>query len=149
MLSILKQIPFFASLDNETHQAIIKNIQMQYYPQGYTLFNEGDEADNMYIIKRGKVGIYIERSQKEPVAELHTNDFFGEMALVSNNKRNATAKTLAESEVFVLHKGVFKELMRLNPEIATKISQEIISRINENEATLPAEKNQNTNSIFS
>ncbi len=58
MLSILKQIPFFAPLDQEIHEALIKNIEMQYYPANHTLFNEGDKGDKMYIIKNGEIGIY-------------------------------------------------------------------------------------------
>lgn len=133
MLSILQQIPFFAALDEDTHQAIIKNIEMQYFPANYTLFKEEDLGEHMFIIKTGKVGIYKTKIDTAPLATLGSNDFFGEMALISNKPRNATAKTLEESEIFKLHKGVFQELMRTNPEIASKISEAIIDRTNENE----------------
>lgn len=145
MITILKQIPFFATLDKELHETIIKNIEMQYYPKSYTLFKEGDEGDKMYIIKNGKVEITMEQAEKNPIATLSTNDFFGEMALVSNDPRNATAKTLEDSEIFVLHKDVFQELMRINPEIATQISNEIIHRVNENDQKL-GNKNDSSNS---
>lgn len=40
MITILKQIPFFASLDEKIHKALIRNIELRYYPAHYTLFNE-------------------------------------------------------------------------------------------------------------
>ena len=146
MLSILKQIPFFESLDQELHEALIKNIEMQYYPSNYDLFKEGEKGDNMYIIKNGEVGIYSDKVSDNPIATLSSNDFFGEMALISNKPRNATAKTLTESEIFVLRKGVFQELMRTNPGIASKISDEIIRRVNENDENFGSE--EETRSIF-
>lgn len=101
----------------------------------------------MYIIKTGQVGIFKNQYAENPLATLSINEFFGEMALISNHKRNATAKTLSECEVFVLHKDAFKELMRTNPEIANTISDEIIRRTNENEAKFGDEKDE-TASIF-
>lgn len=148
MLTILKQIPFFDPLNKELHEALIKNIEMQYYPAKHTLFVEGDKGDNMYIIKSGEVGIFSDRAAKNPIATLHTNEFFGEMALVSNQTRNATARTLTDSEIFILRKGVFEELMRTNPSIASKISDEIIRRVNENHENFGNPEDKHKTSIF-
>lgn len=76
MLSILKQISFFAPLNKNLHEALIKNIEMQYYPANHTLFNENDKGDKMYIIKNGEVGIFSDRASKNPLAVLKSNDFF-------------------------------------------------------------------------
>jgi len=146
MLSILKQIPFFEPLDQELHEALIKNIEMQYYPANHILFKEGDPGDKMYIIKNGKIGIYANH-KKNPLATLKSNDFFGEMALVSNQPRNATAQTITETEIFVLHKDIFQELIRTNPDIASQISEEIIRRVNENHAKF-GDTEEHSRSIF-
>ncbi len=69
------------------------------------------------------------------------------MALVSNQPRNATAKTNSESEIFVLKKEVFQELMRTNPTIASQISNEIIRRVNENDEKF-GERDAPPRSIF-
>lgn len=148
MLTILKQIPFFAFLNRELHEAIIRNIELEYYPANYTLFKEGELGDNMYIIKTGKVTISSSKASQNPIATLGVNDFFGEMALISSLPRNATAKTIEESEVFKLHKGVFEEIMRTDPEIASKISKEIINRINQNDLNLENDKYKPSSPLF-
>ena len=147
MLSILKQIPFFKPLDQNLHEALIKNIEMQYYPANHTLFTKGDSGEKMYIIKTGEIGIYSDTTESKPLAILKSNDFFGEMALVSNKPRNATAQTMTETEIFVLRKGAFQELMRTNPSIASQISNEIIRRVNANNENF-GEKNSQARSIF-
>lgn len=102
----------------------------------------------MYIIKNGEIGIFKNKADQNPIATLTSNYFFGEMALISKKKRNATAKTLTDVEVFVLHKGAFDELMRTNPEIANNISNEIIRRLNENIEKFGEDEEEFNRSIF-
>jgi len=129
LLPILKQIPFFAQLTQEEHQQIINNVTMNYYPVGHVFFKEGDEAGNMYIIKNGIVK--ISRSDQE-VATLADNNFFGEMGLVSDKPRNATATAMDECQVFELKKDDFIKLMENLPELATKVSNTYIERDKQN-----------------
>ncbi|MFA6528691.1 MAG: cyclic nucleotide-binding domain-containing protein [Candidatus Gracilibacteria bacterium] len=112
ILPILQNIPLFKGLDASLHQEIIKDITLQYYPANYQLFNEGDIGTKMYIIKRGSVRIY---KQTEEVATLGEKAFFGEMALISEQPRTASAKTIEESEIFVLEKHDFDLLLSKNP----------------------------------
>ena len=112
ILPILQNIPLFKNLDSSLHQEIIKDITLQYYPANYQLFNEGDIGTKMYIIKRGSVRIY---KGSEEVAMLGEKSFFGEMALISDQPRTASAKTVEESEVFVLEKHDFDLLLSKNP----------------------------------
>ncbi|MBP9717684.1 cyclic nucleotide-binding domain-containing protein [Candidatus Gracilibacteria bacterium] len=137
MLPIIKQIPLFEALNEAQHEEIIKNITMNYYPVGHVFFQEGQTIDEnacMYILKNGMVRI----SRKQPigddkeVAVLSNGGFFGEMAFVFEEPRNATATALGECEVFELKKQVFMKLMENAPETAAKISQEFIDRVKQN-----------------
>lgn len=131
ILPILKKIPVFADLSETEHKEIIKNIVLNYYPVGYELFKEGDSDGSMYIIKKGMIKI----SRKDPVmggekevAVLSDNDFLGEMALVLDEKRNATATVVSECELFTLKKEDFHKLMESSPAMAVKISKEFLTR---------------------
>ncbi|MBU1019116.1 MAG: cyclic nucleotide-binding domain-containing protein [Patescibacteria group bacterium] len=125
ILPILQKIPLFANLDESESEELIKNIQLQYYPVDYRLFEQGELGEKMFIIKSGKVLIFTEGKE---IATLENNAFFGEMALMGSQPRNAGAKTLEESEIFTLEKKDFDSLLADNPEAAEKIKQAFAER---------------------
>lgn len=133
ILPILKKIPLFNELTEEDHAEIIKHITMQYFPADYTLFNEGDMGDKLYILKSGMVKIFHSGDPDNAVAMLGPNEFFGEMALFEDRPRSASAITTAESEVFLLEKADFYDLVLKNQSIAGKLSEEFLNRIQQNE----------------
>jgi len=127
MKEILQNIPFFAELTEEDLQAIIDKIQMQYFDADHVIFNEGDFGDVMYVIKRGQVQVIRNNTI---LAVLKDGQFFGEMALVSDEPRNATIKTVTDLEVLTLDKDDFKRLLETNPSIASIVSYEVVKRAN-------------------
>ncbi len=127
MIEILKNIPFFAELSDEDLQKIVEKIQMQYFPENHILFNEGDEGDVMYVIKRGEVQVLRDNTI---LALLKDGQFFGEMALVSDETRNATIKSVSDVELLTLSKDDFKYLMETNSSIASIVSYEVVKRAN-------------------
>ena len=136
--SILKKIPLFEELNEQDHLEIIKQITLEYFPKDHVIFKEGDQGDAMYIIKRGMVNIFHEGavdSENKNVTVLSDNDFFGEMALIEEKPRNATTKTIEESEIFKLNKEDFKKLISENPSMAAKISSEFLKRFKVNLAS--------------
>ena len=127
MIEILKAIPFFAELSEEDLQAIGQKVQMQYFGPEQVIFEEGDYGEEMYVIKRGRVQVIRDFSI---IAELSSGAFFGEMALVSDEPRNATIKAVDETEALVLKKEDFRELLESKPSIASKVSYEVVKRAN-------------------
>ena len=132
IVKILKQIPLLAELNEADHHEIIKRITLEYFPKKYVVFNEGDSGDAFYIIKKGVVRIFHPHESLEDDVEvsiLGDNDFFGEMALISEKPRNASAQTLEETEVFKLTKEDFINLVSNNPDMASRISSEFLKRL--------------------
>lgn len=136
IFAILEKIPLFEDLTEESSNIISSKITLEYYPKNHLIFSEGDEGDAMYIIKNGSVKIFRGPAEypdeQEEVAVLNNNAFFGEMALVSDKPRNASAKTIEDSEIFRLKKDDFYNLVTNNPSLAEQISSEFISRVKEN-----------------
>lgn len=138
ILPILKKIPIFADLSEEEHKEIISNIVLNYFPTGYVFFHEGDQImepdGSMFIIKHGMVK--ISRKDKDGVEQevsvLADNDFFGEMALVLDEPRNATATAIADCELFQLKKTDFMKLMQTSETLANKISTGFLERVKQN-----------------
>lgn len=128
MIEILKQIPFFAELSDEDIAAIGQKIQMQYFGPGQVIFEQGDYGEEMFIIKRGQIQVLRNEAM---IAELSDHAFFGEMALVSDEPRNATVKAKEEVEALVLKKDDFRQLLETIPTIASAVSYEVVKRANE------------------
>ncbi|OGJ43233.1 hypothetical protein A2974_03225 [Candidatus Peregrinibacteria bacterium RIFCSPLOWO2_01_FULL_48_20] len=131
LLTILKTVPFFQSLTEEQHLSIIEHIMMQYFPAHYKLFEKGVLGSAMYIIKSGVVRIYDEKGD---LANLGEGDFFGEMALIESEPRNAGAETLSDCEIFVLNKEDFAALMQKSPPIAQKVEEAYRARKAQNQS---------------
>ncbi len=125
ILQILKSVPLFQSLTEEEHKSIIDHITMQYFPAHYKLFEKGVLGTAMYIIKSGMVRIYNEGQE---LANLGEGDFFGEMALIEDQPRNAAAETLSDCEIFVLNKEDFAVLLQKSPDIARKVEEAYSAR---------------------
>jgi CRP-like cAMP-binding protein len=129
ILNILKSVPLFAGLSEEHHETIIQHITLQYYPVQHKLFEQGVLGSAMYIIKSGKVRIFNEGGD---LATLGAGDFFGEMALIEDQARNASAQTLSECEIFLLKKEDFKRLIQNTPDLAQKVQMAYTKRKSEN-----------------
>ena len=93
---------------------------MEYYPAGYKLFEKGVTGDAMYIIKTG--GVKIHNGEQE-LANLGEGQFFGEMSLIEDQPRMASAVTLSDCEIFVLKRDDFSELMQNSPDIASSVKE--------------------------
>ncbi|MDX9971099.1 MAG: cyclic nucleotide-binding domain-containing protein [Candidatus Gracilibacteria bacterium] len=136
LLPILHKIPLFQGLNEQEHRDILERIILMYYPKDYELFAEGEMGDALYIIKTGAVEIFHpainEDEEPKKVAQINDNGFFGEMALVTEEKRNASAKTLLDSEIFILSRDDFKKLLDSNQTMAEQISATVVKRTDEN-----------------
>lgn len=133
ILPILRKISIFENLNDADHGEIIEHIKLEYFPSNHLLFSEGDSGDRLYIIKKGAVKIFHPEDEENAVAMLGPNDFFGEMALVEDQPRTASAITRDESEVFLLEKSDFYDLILKNEDMARKISEEFLARVQENQ----------------
>ncbi len=135
MLNILKKVKLFEGLDDEILRKIIDYITLDYYPKDQLIFSEGDLGDYIYIIFSGTVRVFPPAdtpSLEEEVAIFGTGDFFGEMALLSEFTRTASAITKEESELFKMNKEGLEKMMTNIPSIGEHVSGEFLRRFKEN-----------------
>lgn len=83
---------------------------------GQTIIRQGDIGDCIYFIQSGEVEVVRDESGREvPVARLSAGQYFGEMALLSSQPRNATVRALTTVKLSVLGKGNFLSMLRALP----------------------------------
>jgi CRP-like cAMP-binding protein len=105
---------------------------LKHFPKGTVLFNEGDEGEDMYIIRTGRVAIKKRVPHGElVVAELEKGDFFGEMALLERIPRSAGAEMVEDGDLIVIGSDVFGDMVKSNPEIAVRMLRKYSMRLRE------------------
>jgi CRP/FNR family transcriptional regulator, cyclic AMP receptor protein len=100
------------------------------YPAGTVLFEENEPGARMYIIRSGRVQIFRRIQDKEVIlAVLGPGEFFGEMAILENLPRSASARLMEESVLIELEAETFQKLIRQNEEVALRIMRKLASRV--------------------
>lgn len=101
-------------------------------PPGTVLFHEGDKGEEMFIIQSGKVKISKRiRGVEKTLATLEKGEFFGEMAILNDKPRSASAETIEVSEMLVIDRKTFDTLLRSNVEIAIRFIKRLADRLRE------------------
>jgi CRP-like cAMP-binding protein len=80
------------------------------YNTNQAVFRVGEKSDKMFLIVKGSVGIFLPTNQtKIPNFTLEGNELFGEMGVIENELRSATARCLKDSEIISVTKEEFDE----------------------------------------
>jgi|SRR5208283_585008 len=124
----------------------MSDIQAQLYSRfgkkisaNTVLFHEGDQGEDMYIIQSGKVKISKRiRGVEKTLATLEKGEFFGEMAILNDKPRSATAETIEDCEMLSIDRKTFDTLIRGNAEIAVRFIKRLADRLRETNEQMEA-----------
>lgn len=109
-------VPLFSCLDAPALSALDAELQWLSLPGGRTLFREGDDADALYIVLAGCLGITVCRNGRDVrVARSRAGELVGEMALLGGDSRSATVTALRDTELLRLGKPSFEKLLAHHP----------------------------------
>lgn len=121
---------FGGLLTGELHD-LDQSAQLRRYDAGESVFREGDPGDGLYVIAEGQVQIvcWVGQDERRVLSSLGPGEFFGEMAVLDEQSRSATA--LAETEVrahFIPREDLLRALER-NPRLAVRLVREFSLRL--------------------
>ncbi|MGQ0504438.1 MAG: Crp/Fnr family transcriptional regulator [Myxococcaceae bacterium] len=109
------------------------------FAKGVTLFREGEPGKEMFVLQAGRVDISKKVREVEKVlATLGPGEFFGEMAIISNKPRNATATVSQDARLLVIDPKTFEGMIRGNSEIAVRMIKKLADRLSEADAQIEA-----------
>ena len=105
--------------------------EKQHLASGTVLFSAGDSSDCAYLIHEGTVGIFKSNSWQfdKPLRILGEDCIVGEMGLLENKPRSATAVTLEACSISVLQKDHFSHLAKTEKAFFTSLLTSLVSRL--------------------
>jgi len=127
----LPTIPMFEGLSITELEAITPYFLERSYKRGTIICLEGDEGDEMYVIKKGAVKVYHALEEKDVIlAFLREGDCFGEMALMDETQtRSATVETLEATILYVLKRQDYLTFLHNHPQMAVRLLQLTMARL--------------------
>jgi CRP-like cAMP-binding protein len=105
----------------------------QFFPAGTVLFRQGQLGDVMYVVQEGEVDILIGETVIETVGE---GGLFGELALIDNRPRNATAVARTDCHLIPVDETRFTMLVRETPFFALQVMEAMAGRLRDIDARL-------------
>ncbi len=104
---------------------------------GDHVFSEGDLGTEMYIIHEGRVGIFQHvGGEEKQLAVFEKGDFFGEMSLLEDLPRTASAAALTDIKLLQINGATFSQMLRDHPEIAIRMMRKLSRRLRETDRLL-------------
>lgn len=121
--SLLRQVLLFKEIPERAMGLLVQSLFEKTYQEGETLFEEGDIGRALFIIEAGSVELVKRGRDGKPqqLAVAGPGDFFGEMALLEEMPRSATARAVGEATVFLLYKAKLDALLLARPQAGVPI----------------------------
>ncbi len=125
-VDLISHVPLFASCSKGELRKIASLADEIDLPEGKVLIREGDLGREFFVLVEGKVDV---QRKGRPLDTLESGDFFGEVALVSNQPRNATVTAITPLRTLVITDRDFRNLLKDSPKIQLKVLEALAARI--------------------
>jgi CRP-like cAMP-binding protein len=107
------------------------------FEAGELIFAEGELGTEMYIVQEGRVAILRGvQGETQELAVLEKGDFFGEMAILEDRPRTASARAETLVKLLMINGATFDQMLRSNPEIAVRMMRKLSARLRETDRLL-------------
>ena len=123
--SRLKDVPFFSSLSESDLAAVAEQTYEVSVPAEEVLAREGDVGDEFFVIESGTAEV---TRGGAPLAKLGAGDFFGEIALIREERRTATVTATSPMMLIVMKGSSFRSLDSSIPELRETVSKALAER---------------------
>lgn len=123
----------FGELGQEDIHDLKLTVQEISFPAKSVVFNEGDPGDGVYVIKSGSVQVStrVGHGDEMVFAKFSEGDFFGEMAIIENAPRSATATAIEDSILYFIPRDTVLDLLAKSPQFALTLVKVISNRLRE------------------
>jgi small-conductance mechanosensitive channel/CRP-like cAMP-binding protein len=136
----LRSLTLFAPLSDEQIEELAHQARVERYTKGEVLVRQGDEGDSLFVVKSGRVQVDLQGEDGHVMTVAHRveDEFFGEMSLLTGERRSASVIAESETEVVIVHKSAMAEVLAADLATLEALSKEVEQRQREAAAKLAA-----------
>jgi CRP/FNR family cyclic AMP-dependent transcriptional regulator len=136
----LMEFDLFINLSDEQLESVLKFCHRQNYKRDNMIVIEEEAGTNLYLILEGKVKISrISDDGREVILSILTEgDFFGEMSVIDGSTRSANVTSNDTSELIVIKRDNFLNLLREIPQISINLLEELVARLRRSDQQIKA-----------
>jgi CRP-like cAMP-binding protein len=121
----LKDVPFFNALTHKELAFVAQQTDELDVKAGKVLAKEGDLGREFFVVESGTAEV---TKDGEHIAEMGPGDFFGEIALIAEERRTATVTATSDMLVIVMSRASFRAIDRMLPEVHARVAKAIEDR---------------------
>jgi CRP/FNR family cyclic AMP-dependent transcriptional regulator len=121
--NFLQRVPFFRNIPRKEYGRLFQALAKRHYETGDILFKEGDVGRALFILEWGQIEIVRRNGQGKPqrLALMDSGDYFGEISLLDDQPRTASAIAVTPSRVYLLYRTELDALLREAPHAAAAV----------------------------
>lgn len=136
--ALLADVELFDELEADELDEIVAHAKQRTLHRGDVLFNEGDEADELYVVVSGRIAIANKSidGRESMMALMERGDLFGEMPLFDHLARSAEARALETSGVIAIPYAPLTDLYHAKPQLLWKVVALLAGRLRTVDAAL-------------
>lgn len=130
----LGEVPLFKNVRDEYKRAIAPRLEPRFFQKDEVIFREGEAGDALYVIRSGAVAVLLSEplvGLQFEIARLRTGQVFGEMAVITEEKRSATCRAVEDTHCLVLWRETFLRIVEKIPDVAIAVAQVLAERVNQ------------------
>jgi len=129
-IKLLKKVKLFSGLSRENLKKILKIAKRRKIKRDKIIFTENTTGNTLYILVKGRVKIFGQIEKRKKIfTYLEPNDFFGELALLGERIRSASAQAVLDSELLTIEKNDFVKLLKKYPNIVLNLLSVLCKRL--------------------
>jgi CRP/FNR family transcriptional regulator/CRP/FNR family cyclic AMP-dependent transcriptional regulator len=130
-LDFLRTISLFSEMEHQELVRLAADLHPRSVPAGEAIFFQGDPGEALYLIVAGRVRIYLHavEGQEVSVVLYGRGDVFGEMSLLDQRPRSATAVSMDDAELLVMGRDAFYRHLRSSSQMALNVMLTLSSRL--------------------
>ncbi|HEX8919064.1 MAG TPA: cyclic nucleotide-binding domain-containing protein [Chloroflexota bacterium] len=131
----LQKVPLFSGLNRKQVAALARGTTSRRYQPGQEIVSEGQMGLGLYCIQEGLVRItqHAASGEETPVRTMGPGESFGELSLLDNNPRSATATAVQPTTALLLDKAQFLGQLRAHPEISLPLLEVLVKWLRESD----------------